>query len=359
MTRTSARWAAGLIGALLLHVAVLGMVPWSREEALSERSAGEEADVWGAPTSTILMELVTVESVAGETPEATEAEPTEVVENATSPEVEPVETSEAEPVETSEAEPVEAQEVAAIEPREVQEVEPVEAKPVQAREAEPAPRQESQVVAAVDPISPLEPVSEEAQAVEAEVPTPAPSPKPKQAQEKPVTPEKPKVAKTTPKKPEPERRSKQAPKPAKEKAPQEQAARTRTASRTEADAGNAKRSASAASGVAKGNRGTRQANPGWSNRSNYAGRILAHLQRHKHYPEDAARRGLTGVATLTFSIAANGQLKSVRLRGSSGIASLDEAAIATVRRASPFPPIPAEAQVSAMTFTVPLRYKRP
>ncbi|WP_170984563.1 TonB family protein [Rhodoligotrophos defluvii] len=375
MKRVPSRWILGFMGALAMHVVVLGMVPWPREEALSERSAGEEADVWGAPTSTVMIELAAVESIAGDAPEAAEAE-AEVVDEATTVETEPVETEtvENEPVETEPVEPsAEPEEVAALEPEPVSQAETIEhstAKPtevavadaeeIEAKPVDQPPTTEpaGRVVAAVDPLSPLEPVEDVQETIEASAPVPKPKSKP--VVEKPAA---------EPKKAEPERKvtEKAAPErkrdrkeatKASPRATRQKTARSRSKGPAKADAGNARVSASAASGIARGNRGIRQAEAGWSSRSNYAGRIVAHLQRHKHYPEAAARNGTTGVATLTFSIASNGRLTSVRLRGSSGAAILDQAALDTVRRASPFPPIPPEAGVSAMTFTVPLRYKR-
>lgn len=67
----------------------------------------------------------------------------------------------------------------------------------------------------------------------------------------------------------------------------------------------------------------------------YNSRIWAALARHK--PRDGRR----GSASVTFGIAANGQLRFVRVSGSSGDSRLDKLAIATVRKAAPFPPPPA------------------
>jgi protein TonB len=242
------RWTIAFAGAVALHGAVLAMVPWSKSVALSERSAGEESDIWGSPTNTVVMELATVEQVSGEE--------TEVVKDIT-----------------------EAKVVAVPQPKPVKHVEP--------------------------------------------------KPEPKKVAE--AAPEKPKKKKVD-----------QA-----QKSTKNQVAR-----------GNSQVSVSAASGVAQGNRGLRKADAGWADRSNYAGKIVAHLQRYKSYPREAANKRLTGIATLTFSISADGRVKSVKLQGSSGAPILDQAALATVQRASPFPAIPAEAGVSTMTFTVPLRYRQ-
>lgn len=87
--------------------------------------------------------------------------------------------------------------------------------------------------------------------------------------------------------------------------------------------------------------------------TDYRGLLAAHLARHKQYPSDARSRGEEGVATVTFSLDANGQVGLVRLARGSGFASLDQETQALVHRASPFPAPPSG---RAMTFTIPIRY---
>jgi len=341
------RWTIAFAGAVALHGAVIGMVPWSKTVALSERSAGEEAEVWGAPSHTVVMELATVEQVSGEETEMAE----EVQEATTTSEAEPVDVEEPEPVDVAEAQPVdvaeaepvvEEQQVAMAEPEVVEQ--PDEVKPVETvTEVEPEkPIEEPREVAEIDPESPMEPVEEvkETEVTEVSEAVVVPEPKPQEVVEK---------------KPEPKKVAEVALK----KTVKAKIDNARKATKDQKAKGNSQISVSAASGVAKGNQGVRQtADAGWSNRSNYAGKIVAHLQRYKNYPREAADKHLTGTATLTFSISADGRLQSVSLRGSSGTVILDQAALATVRRASPFPAIPSEAGVASMTFTVPLRYRQ-
>jgi periplasmic protein TonB len=52
------------------------------------------------------------------------------------------------------------------------------------------------------------------------------------------------------------------------------------------------------------------------------------------------RAGARGSATVTFSIGANGALRGARIAKSSGNAKIDQMALATVRKAGPFPPPP-------------------
>ncbi len=67
----------------------------------------------------------------------------------------------------------------------------------------------------------------------------------------------------------------------------------------------------------------------------YAANVRAAIGRHR----PGARGG--GSATVAFSIGPAGGLQGVRIVRSSGKPALDQAAIATVRSAAPFPPPPA------------------
>jgi protein TonB len=58
---------------------------------------------------------------------------------------------------------------------------------------------------------------------------------------------------------------------------------------------------------------------------------------------------------VTFTVGSSGALVGVALTGGSGAAILDREALAMVRRASPFPPIPAGLG-SKMTVRAPIRF---
>ncbi|MGF7162077.1 protein TonB [Rhodoligotrophos appendicifer] len=381
MNRNASRWIIGFAGAVAMHATVLGMVPWPKDVALSERSAGEDADVWGAPSNTIMMELATVETVAGatentaEVTEPNEADTAEQPDSAEQPDavetqrlaavapemIQPTDTpkpiEEVEPPRPAAVEPrpaeVEAREVAPLAPvaagGELQAVEPTPSENTEPQEiaaVEPAEIAEAEPteVAAVDPATPVDPVTPPVTEAEPTELVPIPQTKPDVVEVEPEP-----IKKIEPKK----ERKTAPPKPAKAKT-----ARAKQPSPDKAPAGTASKSAAAASGQARGTRGVREAEAGQADRSNYAGRILAHLQRHKHFPDAAARSRMSGTVTLTFAISANGHLRSVKLRRGSGYEVLDDAALSTVRRAEPFPPIPSDLGQTAMTFTVPLRYKR-
>ncbi len=95
---------------------------------------------------------------------------------------------------------------------------------------------------------------------------------------------------------------------------------------------------------------------GNANASSYSAMVLAHLQRFRVYPTQARAAGVTGVSTVRFTLGASGNVVAVSLARSSGAGALDQAALAMVRRASPFPAIPPGLGRSSMTFAAPVRF---
>lgn len=102
----------------------------------------------------------------------------------------------------------------------------------------------------------------------------------------------------------------------------------------------------------------RQAEKGNAAVSNYPGKIITRLRAAMRFPKDAKGKGLKGEARVAFTVTASGGLGSVRLLHSSGNAALDRAALETVRRAAPFPPIPLAAGRRNWAFVVPLAFTR-
>ncbi|MEP9373446.1 TonB family protein [Mesorhizobium sp. KR1-2] len=92
--------------------------------------------------------------------------------------------------------------------------------------------------------------------------------------------------------------------------------------------------------------------------SNYSGKIVAKLRQALRYPAQARRQGVHGETLVSFVVAADGRVSSIRMVGSSGSTVLDKAALDAVRRAAPFPPIPEAAGRSSWNFTVPLAFNR-
>ena len=80
------------------------------------------------------------------------------------------------------------------------------------------------------------------------------------------------------------------------------------------------------------------------------------LARSLRYPR--AANGERGEVVVRFTVAAQGNASGVSIVRSSGNVVLDQAAIETVGRASPFPPIPSDAGFASKTFDFPLGFVR-
>ncbi|NNJ77348.1 MAG: TonB family protein [Anderseniella sp.] len=247
-------------------------------------------------------------------------------------------------------------EQAALEPEPVVEVPVEEPQPVvepqQVVEPEPVvetPVEQLQAVVEPQPAVTPEPVTKPApvQPVEAEPFVPIPRNKPpvpaelgqeQLSAEKPVRRKAKKEASTKPVKKAKSRKKPTAKadrRKAKQKPARKTASRGTSKKKTQSRAGSAGRSGGASAGE----------------KAAYARRVLSHIQRYKRFPS-GARAGKVG---LKVRISASGALQSAAVRRSSGHRVLDKAAIATARRASPYPKPPGGGSFS---FTVSLRYKR-
>lgn len=92
--------------------------------------------------------------------------------------------------------------------------------------------------------------------------------------------------------------------------------------------------------------------------TDYPGTIARKLDAALSYPREAQRQKIKGQARVQFLIDASGNVAAVEVIGSSGSEILDQAAIDTVNRAAPFPPIPVEAGRSVWPFKVTLAFGR-
>ena len=91
---------------------------------------------------------------------------------------------------------------------------------------------------------------------------------------------------------------------------------------------------------------------------NYAGRVIRHLRRHQRYPAEARRNGIRGAVSLRFTLASNGSVTGAGIARGSGHAVLDQEVMRMVRRANPFPAIPASVGRNSMSFTVTIRFRQ-
>ncbi|MBC7283969.1 TonB family protein [Hoeflea sp.] len=285
--------------------------------------------------------------------------------------VEPVETNEAEYTPEAATQPVPSQHLPASTERPL---EPGPVPPDLASVAEPAPAlspapsepvqsqapdtlisapaieampAQSEELASLAPAREIEPVAEPKPeiALPENIPLPVPRPEPPQtarAESKPPAPA-PQTAKATQTKPRTSKRDREA---------QRAASRPSKAG----DGGQQRATTSkASSGSVAAKRATAAGNAAVSN---YPGKIASKLRRALRYPREAKRQGIRGDVVVTFVVAGNGGVSSVRISRSSGAPVLDRAAADAVRRAAPFPPIPAGAGRASWSFSVPLGFTR-
>lgn len=85
--------------------------------------------------------------------------------------------------------------------------------------------------------------------------------------------------------------------------------------------------------------------------------VVAHLGRHKRYPQAARAKKIEGEALLRFVIDRAGRIKKASLEKPSGAAILDAEALAMLDRAQPLPPLPANVRAAEVELVVPVNYK--
>lgn len=83
--------------------------------------------------------------------------------------------------------------------------------------------------------------------------------------------------------------------------------------------------------------------------------LLTHLEKYRRYPAAARARREQGVAHVRFRMNREGRLLSAEVLRSSGSTALDRAALDTLRRAQPLPPIPSE-KPDPLELTVPVEF---
>ena len=88
----------------------------------------------------------------------------------------------------------------------------------------------------------------------------------------------------------------------------------------------------------------------------WMGAIAVMLERNKRYPADARSRGAQGTAQVAFVLDRGGRVVSRTLVQSSGVAVLDQEALALLGRAQPFPPPPGDVPGDQISLTVPILF---
>jgi protein TonB len=88
-------------------------------------------------------------------------------------------------------------------------------------------------------------------------------------------------------------------------------------------------------------------------RTAYLGKLRMHIERHKVRPQAKA----TGTAVVKFTVDASGKILTREITTSSGSKKLDDAAIATIERAVPFPPFPDGISRDPVVVSVPFKFR--
>ncbi len=83
--------------------------------------------------------------------------------------------------------------------------------------------------------------------------------------------------------------------------------------------------------------------------------LLTHLEKYRRYPAAAKSHREEGVTYVTFHMNRAGMVLSNRITRSSGSALLDRAALETLKRAQPLPPIPAD-RSDPLELSVPVEF---
>lgn len=88
----------------------------------------------------------------------------------------------------------------------------------------------------------------------------------------------------------------------------------------------------------------------------YKDTIKQKIQAHRRYPSWAREQKFEGVARVGFILRSDGTVIHKRIIASSGFGILDREAIATVKRAAPFEPIPLELSRSSISIELELAF---
>jgi protein TonB len=86
--------------------------------------------------------------------------------------------------------------------------------------------------------------------------------------------------------------------------------------------------------------------------SAYRGKLFSHISKKKINP----RSRVTGTVIVRFTVGPQGELISREIATSSGSKMLDDAAVASIERAAPFPAMPSEAADGPLVVSVPFKF---
>jgi protein TonB len=91
-------------------------------------------------------------------------------------------------------------------------------------------------------------------------------------------------------------------------------------------------------------------------KQHYLAALAAKINRSKYYPTGSRRRGEEGRVVVRFIVQRNGDLTDLTVVESSGSRRLDAAALKTLRRVTPFQPIPDAINRDHWPISVPIAF---
>jgi protein TonB len=88
----------------------------------------------------------------------------------------------------------------------------------------------------------------------------------------------------------------------------------------------------------------------------YRDRLAAHLKAYQRYPAMARARREEGLVVVDVTIQRDGEIVAMMIKRGSGSHSLDDEALATLKRADPLPAMPPDVPGQTMALMFPLRF---
>ena len=89
----------------------------------------------------------------------------------------------------------------------------------------------------------------------------------------------------------------------------------------------------------------------------YLWAVMRQISQIPYVPKNTTTIREEGTVLTRVTIARDGRLLNVVLERSSGLSSLDAGVMDTIRRASPYPPLPADIPGSSHTFQLPVSFR--
>ena len=88
----------------------------------------------------------------------------------------------------------------------------------------------------------------------------------------------------------------------------------------------------------------------------FYGKIWQRVAKAKYYPRMARKRGFEGKPIVAFTLGRKGDLIDLKIIEASIYDLLNEAALETIRRGTPYPPIPEPLGKNSISFNLPISY---